>query len=128
MLNEQPDVLCERSYAVWPDLEAIMRERGIPAFTVDAHRPIADFDILGVSFATELGYTNMYTAIDLAGMDLHASKREAGPLVIAGGHAAFNRNPSPISSMLRCSATVSKQCWPSPTWSGAQGCGSPRRA
>ena len=98
VLNEQPDVLCERSYAVWPDLEAIMRERGIPAFTVDAHRPIADFDILGVSFATELGYTNMLTAIDLAGMDLHASKREAGPLVIAGGHAAFN--PEPIADFI----------------------------
>ncbi|MBV9143867.1 MAG: B12-binding domain-containing radical SAM protein, partial [Pseudonocardiales bacterium] len=25
VLNEQPDVLAERTYAVWPDLEALMR-------------------------------------------------------------------------------------------------------
>ena len=39
VLNEQPDVLAERTYAVWPDLEALMREHGVPAFTVDSHRP-----------------------------------------------------------------------------------------
>ena len=38
VLNEQPGVLCERTYAVWPDLEALMREHDVPQFTVDAHR------------------------------------------------------------------------------------------
>src|SRR5689334_24438045 len=52
VLNEQPDVLAERTYAVWPDLEALMREHGVPQFTVDAHRPVRAFDVLGVSFAT----------------------------------------------------------------------------
>src|SRR5690242_21749615 len=68
VLNERADALAERTYAVWPDLEALMRERGIGAFTVDAHRPVAAFDLLGVSFATELGYTNLLTALDLAGI------------------------------------------------------------
>ncbi|HEX5201723.1 MAG TPA: B12-binding domain-containing radical SAM protein, partial [Actinoplanes sp.] len=40
VLNEQEDVLAERTYAVWPDLEALMREHGVPQFTVDAHRPV----------------------------------------------------------------------------------------
>ena len=57
VLNEQPDVLAERTYSVWPDLEALMREQGVPQFTVDGHRPVVAFDVLGVSFATELGYT-----------------------------------------------------------------------
>ena len=30
VLNEQPGVLCERTYAVWPDLEALMREHAVP--------------------------------------------------------------------------------------------------
>src|SRR4249919_487539 len=91
VLNEVDDVLAERTYAVWPDLEALMRERGVPQFTVDAHRPVGAFDLLGVSFSTELGYTNMLTALDLAGIPLHASDRdESHPVVIAGGHAAFN--------------------------------------
>jgi radical SAM family uncharacterized protein len=91
VINEHPDALAERTYAVWPDLEALMRERGIPQFTVDAHRPVAAFDLLGLSFSTELGYTNMLTALDLAGIPLHARDRdESHPVVIAGGHAAFN--------------------------------------
>lgn len=99
VLNERADTLCERTYAVWPDLEKLMRENGVPQFTVDAHRPVGAFDALGVSFSTELGYTNMLTAIDLAGVPLHAADRdETHPLVIAGGHAAFN--PEAISMFI----------------------------
>ncbi len=99
VLNEQPDTLAERTYAVWPDLEALMREHGVPQFTVDGHRPVGDFDVLGVSFATELGYTNLLTALDLAGIPLHAADRdERHPLVVAGGHAAFN--PEPVADFI----------------------------
>ena len=34
VLNEQPDTLAERTYSVWPDLEALMREHGVPQFTL----------------------------------------------------------------------------------------------
>jgi radical SAM family uncharacterized protein len=99
ILNEQPDVLAERTYSVWPDLEALMREHGVPQFTVETHRPVGAFDLLGVSFATELGYTNLLTALDLADIPLHAKDRtEVHPIVIAGGHAAFN--PEPIADFL----------------------------
>jgi len=91
VLNECPDALAERTYAVWPDMEALMRSAGVPQFTVDAHRAVGDFDVLGVSFSTELGYTNLLTALDLAGIPLHARDRVDGDtIVIAGGHAAFN--------------------------------------
>jgi radical SAM family uncharacterized protein len=99
VLNEVPGVLAERTYSVWPDLEALLREHGIPQFTVDAHRPVGAFDLLGVSFATELGYTNLLTALDLAGIPLRAADRTAGhPVVVAGGHAAFN--PEPVAEFL----------------------------
>ncbi|MCT2586791.1 TIGR03960 family B12-binding radical SAM protein [Actinophytocola gossypii] len=99
VLNERPDVLAERTYAVWPDLEALMREHDVPQFTVDGHRPVGAFDLLGVSFATELGYTNLLNALDLAGIPLHAADRtDDHPIVVAGGHAAFN--PEPIADFL----------------------------
>ena len=99
VLNERPDALAERTYAVWPDLERLMREHDVPQFTVDGHRSVRDFDVLGLSFSTELGYTNMLTALDLAGIPLHAQDRtDEDPLVIAGGHAAFN--PEPIADFL----------------------------
>jgi len=98
VINERADALAERTYSIWPDLEALMREHGIGQFTVDGHRPVAAFDLLGVSFATELGYTNLLSALDLAGIPLLAAQRRAEPLVIAGGHAAFN--PEPIADFL----------------------------
>ncbi len=103
VLNERSDALAERCYAVWPDLEALMREEGVPAFTVDQHRPLGAFDVLGISFSTELGYTNMLTALDLAGIPLHAPDRdEQHPVVVAGGHAAFN--PEPIADFVDVAA------------------------
>src|SRR6202022_826226 len=99
VLNEQEGVLAERTYSVWPDLEALMRERGVPQFTVDAHRPVSAFDVFGLSFSTELGYTNMLTALDLAGIPLEAADRTIDdPIVLAGGHAAFN--PEPIADFI----------------------------
>src|SRR3954464_1610747 len=99
VLNEREDVLAERTYSVWPDMEAVMREHGLPQFTVDGHRPVGAFDLFGISFSTELGYTNMLTALDLAGIPLLASDRgDEHPLVIAGGHAAFN--PEPIADFI----------------------------
>src|SRR6266516_7917737 len=64
VLNDREGVLAERTYSVWPDLEQLMREHDVPQFTVDAHRPVRAFDVLVVSFATELGYTNLLTALD----------------------------------------------------------------
>ncbi|GAA4676214.1 TIGR03960 family B12-binding radical SAM protein [Pseudonocardia yuanmonensis] len=99
VLNERADALAERCYAVWPDLEELMREHRVPAFTVDTHRPVGAFDLLGVSFSTELGYTNLLTTLDLAGIPLHAVDRdESHPVVVAGGHAAFN--PEPIADFV----------------------------
>ncbi|SNR22689.1 TIGR03960 family B12-binding radical SAM protein [Actinomadura mexicana] len=99
ILNERDGVLAERTYSVWPDMEAVMREHGIPQFTVDAHRPVAAFDVFGVSFSTELGYTNLLTALDLAGIPLEAADRTGDhPIVVAGGHAAFN--PEPIADFV----------------------------
>ena len=99
VLNEREDVLAERTYSVWPDLEALMREHDIPQFTVDAHRPVRDFDLFGISFSTELGYTNFLNALDLAGIPVHAAERtDEHPIVLAGGHAAFN--PEPIADFV----------------------------
>ncbi len=99
VLNEREDTLAERTYCVFPDLEELMRAHGLPQFTVDAHRPVRAFDVLGVSFSTELGYTNLLTALDLAGIPLSAADRgDEDPIVLGGGHAAFN--PEPIADFI----------------------------
>jgi radical SAM family uncharacterized protein len=99
VLNERDWILAERTYAVFADMEQVMRTHGIPQFTVDGHRPVRGFDVLGVSFATELGYTNLLTALDLSGVALHATDRlETDPIVLAGGHSAFI--PEPVAAFI----------------------------
>ncbi|MDX6260984.1 MAG: hypothetical protein QOH84_2672, partial [Kribbellaceae bacterium] len=99
VLNEREHTLAERTYSVWPDMEQVMRDNKIPQFTLDSHRPVRAFDVFGLSFSTELGYTNMLTALDLAGIPLYAVDRtDEDPIVLAGGHAAFN--PEPIGDFI----------------------------
>lgn len=99
VLNERDHILAERTYSVWPDMEKVMRDNEIPQFTLDSHRPVRAFDVFGLSFSTELGYTNMLTALDLAGIPLYAVDRtDEDPIVLAGGHAAFN--PEPVADFI----------------------------
>ncbi len=99
VLNERDWILAERTYAVWPDMEQAMRDNKVPQFTLDGHRPVRAFDVFGLSFSTELGYTNLLTALDLAGIPLYAADRgDDDPIVLAGGHSAFN--PEPIADFI----------------------------
>ena len=130
VLNERDWILAERSYAVWPDMERVMREDGIPQFTVDGHRPVGDFDLFGISFSTEICYTNVLTMLDLGGIPLHADDRgDDDPLVIAGGPGA-SRTPSCVtpSSTRRSSATASPACLPRSSATSGRRCRAARRS
>ena len=94
VLNERPGTVAERGYAPWPDMEQVMREHRIPFFSLENHLPMRAFDIVAFSLATEVGYTNLLNCLDLGGVPLHASDRsDDDPLVVIGGHAAFNPEP-----------------------------------
>jgi radical SAM family uncharacterized protein len=99
ILNERPDAVAERAYAPWVDLEAELRARGIPLFSVDTHRPADGFDVLAFNLSAELTYTNLLNCVDLAGVPVRAAERGDGhPLVIAGGHCTYN--PEPLADFL----------------------------
>jgi radical SAM family uncharacterized protein len=94
ILNERDDAVAERAYAPWIDLEWLMRERGVPLFSVDTHRAAGEFDLLAFNLSAELVYTNVLNLVDLAGVPLRAAQRgPADPLVVIGGHGAFNPEP-----------------------------------
>ncbi len=93
-INQREDALAERAYNPWIDMEALMRQAGIPLYSLESHHPLQAFDILGFSLPYETLYTNMLNALDLAQIPLTTAERqEADPLVIAGGQAAFNPEP-----------------------------------
>jgi radical SAM family uncharacterized protein len=94
ILNERDDAVAERGYAPWLDLEELMRGRGVPLFSVDTHRAASDFDVIGFGLAAELVYTNLLNCLDLAGIPIHAERRdETHPIVVGGGHCTFNPEP-----------------------------------
>lgn len=93
-VNQRPDSLAERSYAPWMDMEKVMREKAIPLYSLESKHALADFDILGFTLPYETLYTNALNLLDLSGIPLFSSERDASdPLVIAGGHACFNPEP-----------------------------------
>jgi len=99
VLNSAEDIACERVFAPWSDLEAKLREKSMPLFSLESKIPIRDFDIIGFSFTYELNYTNALNMLDLAGIPLRAKDRdEEFPLVIAGGPSAFN--PAPMEEFI----------------------------
>jgi radical SAM family uncharacterized protein len=94
LLNKRPDVLAERAYVPWPDMETKMRHVDMPIYALESRRSLRDFDLIGISLPYEQLYTNVLTALDMAGLPLLSVDRDATyPLVCAGGNAAFNPEP-----------------------------------
>jgi len=94
LLNERDDAVAERSYSPWIDMEAELRRAGLPLFSLESHLPAAAFDVLAFNLSAELVYTNVLNCIDLAGAPVRvAERRPEDPVVIAGGHCAFNPEP-----------------------------------
>jgi radical SAM family uncharacterized protein len=94
LLNQRHDVLAERAFSPWADMEAVMRANAIPLYSLETHHPLAEFDIVAFTLPYETLYTNTLNVLDLAGIPLFSAERdESHPLVIAGGHSTYNPEP-----------------------------------
>ncbi len=86
ILNKIEDVAAERVFAPWIDAEKLLREKGIPLFSLESKAALKSFDIVGFSLTNELCYTNVLNLLDLGGLNIRSSLRdENDPLIIAGG-------------------------------------------
>jgi radical SAM family uncharacterized protein len=94
ILNERADAVAERAYAPWTDMEAAMRAASVPLFSLEGSLPAGEFDVLAFNLSAELTYTNVLNMVDLAGVPVRSGDRDSShPLVVAGGHCAFNPEP-----------------------------------
>src|SRR5215510_10506636 len=99
LLNRDPRIACERAFAPWLDMEAELRERGLPLVSLETQRPLCEFDVIGVSLQYELTFTNVLTLLDLGGIALRAADRaEDAALVLVGGPTASH--PEPIAPFI----------------------------
>lgn len=98
-INQRVDALAERAYVPWHDMEKMMREADIPAYSLETKHALIDFEILGFTLPYETLYTNVLNILDLAGIPLRSIDRtDDHPLIIAGGHACYN--PEPMSAFI----------------------------
>ncbi len=99
VLNSRDDTYCERVYAPWPDMEAALRNAGMPLFSLETKRALGTFDIVGFSLLYEMCYTNILTMMNLAGIPFRTDARgEDMPLVVCGGPCTCN--PEPLADFM----------------------------
>ncbi len=93
-MNAVPYFWCERVFAPWTDMEALLRKEKIPLYALESGDPLSDFDFIGFTLQYELSYTNILYMLDLAGIPLRSSERtELFNIVVAGGPCACNPEP-----------------------------------
>ena len=94
LVNAQPDWLCERCFMPWTDMIALMKEEGIPLFSLESRKALCQFDMIGFTLQYEMSYTNILAMMDLGGVTLKSAERKRDePIVVAGGPCAFNPEP-----------------------------------
>ncbi|MBA3014521.1 MAG: TIGR03960 family B12-binding radical SAM protein [Proteobacteria bacterium] len=94
IINGRSEFLAERVYAPDRDLEEVLRKLDKPLFALESGRPLAEFDIVGITLPYELCYSNILTILDLAEIPLYSrDRKDDHPLIIGGGPCAFHPEP-----------------------------------
>jgi len=94
IINDRIDSLAERVYAPWLDMDKLLSDNSVPLFSLESKTPLRYFDLIGFSIPYETLYTNVLNMLNLSHIPIWAQDRNsADPIVIAGGHAAFNPEP-----------------------------------
>jgi len=94
IINSMSFASAERVFSPWTDLEAYLRNNGVPLYSQENKRPLKDFDIIGFTLQYELSYTNVLNMLDLGSLPVRSADRtSAHPIVIAGGPCAVNPLP-----------------------------------
>lgn len=95
MLNGREDVLAERVFAPWIDMEEELRKRSLPLYTLESFTPLGEFDVIGFSMQYELCYTNFLNMLELAGVPVETSARSIGdPVILGGGSISLAMEPA----------------------------------
>jgi len=94
ILNNLPDVVCERFFSCAPDMEKILRDKNMEIYSLESKKRLKEFDFVGFSLGHELNYTNVLNILELGSIPLKSSLRSHHyPLVIGGGPCTLNPEP-----------------------------------
>ena len=98
-MNSLDYVWCERVFAPWSDMYALMKQENISLYALESGDPLSEFDAIAFSIGYEMAFTTVLDMIDMAGLPLRSEDRkELFPLVFAGGNGIIN--PEPVAPFL----------------------------
>ncbi len=99
VVNKRTHLACERAFCPSPDFENLLRNQGLPLYSLETFTPLKAFDVVSFTLQYELCYTSVLTMLDLGNIPLHRTEREIDdPLIVAGGPASCN--PEPLSDFV----------------------------
>lgn len=93
LINEQPDFMCDRTYAPEPDFKPDI------LYGLESKRPVKDFDVVGFSLQYEMAYPTVLKLLEMSQIPYRNDMRgDDDPIVVAGGPCAFN--PLPMADFI----------------------------
>lgn len=95
LLNQYPEIVCERVFLPAEDLKKYLRESGNKLLSLESKMPIDEFEILGFHLGCELNFINFLNMLDLGKIPLKAEARKN--LIVLGGGVA---NPEPLADFV----------------------------
>ena len=99
IINSRREWLAERCFAPADDMYRVLKESGMPLWSLESRRPLYAFDALLFSFTYELSYPMFLRMLDAGGVPLLARDRTGeDPIILAGGGSTAN--PEPVAEFV----------------------------
>lgn len=94
IVNQQEEMLMERVFTPWVDMEEELRKNNVSIFSLENKKPINEFDVIGFTLQYEMTFTNILNILDLGNIPkLSKDRSNENPLIVAGGPCVYNPEP-----------------------------------
>jgi len=94
LLNKRDSFMCDRVFAPYPDMKALMEEKGVALFALESRKFLRDFDVVGFSLQYELSFSTLLAMLKLSQITVRSAlRRDEEPFIAAGGPVASNPEP-----------------------------------
>ncbi len=99
VINSLPYAMADRVYLPAQDFIDALKGENLPLYGVESRRAASDFDVLGITFQSELTYSSALELIHSSGISVFSRERkDIDPIVLAGGPCISN--PLPLAPFI----------------------------
>ncbi len=99
VINALPYAMADRVYLPARDFLDALKAEKLPLYGVESRRSASEFDVLGITFQSELTYSGALELINSSGISVFLRERkDTDPIVLAGGPCISN--PLPLAPFI----------------------------